>query len=85
MRPDPGQTTQPRANRAALGRPHSQPIIDAPYLSDSGGIDRAAMMEGLRVCAKIADAPPLKELLGVDVASARRDRDLRGDPRIGAQ
>ena len=42
----------------------TKPIIDPRYLSDSDGIDRAAMMEGLRVCAKIADAPPLKDLLG---------------------
>jgi choline dehydrogenase len=44
--------------------PTAKPIIDPRYLSDSDGIDRAAMMEGLRVCAKIADAPPLKDLLG---------------------
>jgi len=44
--------------------PAAKPIIDPRYLSDSDGIDRAAMMEGLRVCAKIADAPPLKDLLG---------------------
>ena len=44
--------------------PTAKPIIDPRYLSDSGGIDRAAMMEGLRMCAKIADAPPLKDLLG---------------------
>jgi choline dehydrogenase len=44
--------------------PTAKPIIDPRYLSDSDGIDRAAMMEGLRVCAKIADAPPLKDRLG---------------------
>src|ERR1700744_4178571 len=44
--------------------PTAKPIIDPRYLSDSDGIDRAAMMEGLRVCAKIADAPPLKDHLG---------------------
>jgi choline dehydrogenase len=44
--------------------PTAKPIIDPRYLSDSDGIDRAAMMEGLRMCAKIADAPPLKALLG---------------------
>ena len=44
--------------------PTAKPIIDPRYLSDSDGIDRAAMMEGLRVCAKIADAPPLRDLLG---------------------
>jgi choline dehydrogenase len=44
--------------------PTAKPIIDPRYLSDSDGTDRAAMMEGLRVCAEIAGAPPLKELLG---------------------
>ena len=44
--------------------PTAKPIIDPRYLADSGGIDRAAMMEGLRICVKIADAPPLKALLG---------------------
>jgi choline dehydrogenase len=44
--------------------PTAKPIIDPGYLSDSGGLDRAAMMEGLRMCAKIAEAPALKGLLG---------------------
>jgi choline dehydrogenase len=41
-----------------------KPVIDPRYLSDRDGLDRAAMMEGLRICLKVADAPPLKELLG---------------------
>jgi hypothetical protein len=49
---------------ASVVRLQPLPIIDPRYLSDSDGIDRAAMMEGLRVCAKIADAPPLKDRLG---------------------
>jgi choline dehydrogenase-like flavoprotein len=44
--------------------PTAKPIIDPRYLSDDGGRDRAAMMEGLRICAKMADAPPFNELLG---------------------
>jgi choline dehydrogenase len=44
--------------------PTAKPIIDPGYLSDRGGVDRAAMMEGLRMCAKIAQAPVLKSLLG---------------------
>jgi choline dehydrogenase-like flavoprotein len=44
--------------------PTAKPIIDPRYLSDSEGLDRAAMMEGLRVCAEIAGAPPMKDLLG---------------------
>jgi choline dehydrogenase len=43
--------------------PNDKPIIDPRYLSDPGGLDRAAMLEGLRMCAKIADAPPLAGLL----------------------
>jgi choline dehydrogenase len=44
--------------------PTAKPIIDPGYLSDRGGLDRAAMMQGLRMCAKIAEAPALKSLLG---------------------
>ncbi|HSS23654.1 MAG TPA: GMC oxidoreductase, partial [Mycobacterium sp.] len=44
--------------------PYAKPIIDPRYLSDASGLDRAAMMEGLRICARIADAPALKGLLG---------------------
>ncbi len=44
--------------------PHDKPVIDPRYLSDPGGVDRAAMMEGLRICARIAEAPALKGLLG---------------------
>ncbi|HTY33241.1 GMC family oxidoreductase [Mycobacterium sp.] len=44
--------------------PHAKPVIDPRYLSDPGGLDRAAMMEGLRICARIAEAPALKGLLG---------------------
>jgi choline dehydrogenase len=44
--------------------PNHKPIIDARYLSDPDGIDRAAMLEGLRMCAKIADAPALAGVLG---------------------
>ena len=44
--------------------PHAKPVIDPRYLSDPGGVDRAAMMEGLRICARIAAAPALEGLLG---------------------
>jgi choline dehydrogenase len=44
--------------------PHAKPRIEPRYLSDPGGVDRAAMMEGLRICARIAAAPALKGLLG---------------------
>jgi choline dehydrogenase len=41
-----------------------KPVIDPRYLSDRDSLDRAAMMEGLRICLKVAGAPPLKKLLG---------------------
>jgi choline dehydrogenase len=44
--------------------PQAKPVIEPRYLSDPGGVDRAAMMEGLRMCARIAEAPALKDLLG---------------------
>lgn len=44
--------------------PTAKPVIDPCYLSDSGGRDRAAIMEGLRICAKVADAPSLNSVLG---------------------
>ncbi|MFE9320640.1 GMC family oxidoreductase [Nocardia sp. NPDC052278] len=44
--------------------PLAKPVIDPRYLSDSGGVDRAAILAGLRMCAEIAEAPALKKLLG---------------------
>lgn len=44
--------------------PHDKPIIDPRYLSDPGGLDRAAMMAGLHMCAEIAKAPSLRDVLG---------------------
>ncbi|WP_072806250.1 GMC family oxidoreductase [Rhodococcoides yunnanense] len=53
--------------------PAAKPIIEPRYLSDPDGVDRAAMLEGLRVCTEIASRPALKGLLG-DIVR----------PRIGA-
>jgi choline dehydrogenase len=58
--------------------PHAKPIIDPRYLSDANGADRAAMMEGLRMCARIAAAPPLKGLLG-PIARPRNCAELNED------
>ena len=49
--------------------PTAKPIIDPHYLSDPGGEDRAAMMSGLRITAKIAAAPALNDVLGQDRAA----------------
>jgi choline dehydrogenase len=44
--------------------PKDKPVIDPQYLSDYGGRDRAALMAGLRICAGLAEAPALRDVLG---------------------
>lgn len=44
--------------------PLAKPIIDPRYLSDSDGVDRAAILSGLRTCARIAETPAMKTILG---------------------
>lgn len=44
--------------------PRDKPIIDPRYLTDPGGVDRAAVMAGLRICAKISQAPALEGVVG---------------------
>jgi choline dehydrogenase-like flavoprotein len=44
--------------------PFAKPVIDPRYLSDSEGVDRAAMLEGLRVTATIARSPALRDVVG---------------------
>ncbi|OZC60386.1 MULTISPECIES: GMC family oxidoreductase [Nocardiaceae] len=55
--------------------PLAKPIIDPRYLSDGDGADRAAMLEGLRVCNEIASQPALTGLLG-DIVRPRDAGDL---------
>ncbi|MCV6985217.1 GMC family oxidoreductase N-terminal domain-containing protein [Mycobacterium shinjukuense] len=55
--------------------PHAKPVIQPRYLSDPAGVDRAAMMAGLRMCARIAQAPALKGLLG-SIARPRQCAEL---------
>ena len=40
-----------------LRDPKDKPIIDPPYLSDDTGADWTALLAGLRICARIAEAP----------------------------
>ena len=42
----------------------AKPIIDPKYLTDPDGIDREAMLSGLRVTSKIVSSPALREILG---------------------
>jgi choline dehydrogenase-like flavoprotein len=48
----------------ASADPLAKPIIDPRYLTDDAGADRAALMEGLRITARIAQAPAMRALLG---------------------
>jgi choline dehydrogenase-like flavoprotein len=43
--------------------PLTKPVIDPRYLSDPDGADRAALMAGLRITARIADSPTMRGLL----------------------
>lgn len=43
--------------------PLAKPVIDPRYLSDDEGIDRAALMAGLRITARIAQSPTMQGLL----------------------
>lgn len=44
--------------------PEDKPIIDPRYLSDDDGADRATLLEGLRICARIAESPALRNVVG---------------------
>jgi choline dehydrogenase len=44
--------------------PAAKPIIDPCYLTDPDGVDRAAIMAGLRATVRIANSPALKDVIG---------------------
>lgn len=48
----------------ASADPHAKVLIDPRYLSDSGGADRTALMEGLRISHRIASTDALRHQLG---------------------
>jgi choline dehydrogenase-like flavoprotein len=43
--------------------PLAKPAIDPRYLTDADGVDRAALMAGLRITARIANSPTMRTLL----------------------
>ena len=65
--------------------PFAKPVIDPRYLSDSDGVDRAAMMEGLRVTATIARSPALRDVVGEVVRPLARHDIGRRDPGTGTR
>jgi choline dehydrogenase-like flavoprotein len=48
----------------ASADPLAKPLIDPRYLSDDAGEDRAALMEGLRITARIAESPAMRSVIG---------------------
>ncbi len=48
----------------ASADPNVKPVIDPRYLSDGAGEDRAALMEGLRITARIAECPGMRSVIG---------------------
>ncbi len=60
----------------ASADPTAKPVIDPRYLSDSDGVDRAAILSGLRTCARIAEAPALKAVLGDLIYPPKAPADL---------
>ena len=51
-----------------------KPIIDPQYLCDDAGVDRAALMAGLRMCVTIAGSPALKDLVGTIARPLRAEQ-----------
>jgi choline dehydrogenase-like flavoprotein len=66
--------------KPALRRPTRgfKPLIDPRYLSDDAGEDRAALMEGLRITARIAESPGMRDVLG-GIARPAGARELIGE------
>jgi choline dehydrogenase-like flavoprotein len=48
----------------ASADPKVKPLIDPRYLTDDAGADRAALMEGLRITARIAESPGMRDVIG---------------------
>lgn len=44
----------------ASGDPLAKPVIDPAYLSDPGGEDRRAMLDGLAICERILESPSMR-------------------------
>jgi choline dehydrogenase len=58
---------KPRSRGAVTLRsadPLAKPVINPRYLTDGEGADRAALLAGLRITARIADSPTMRGLLG---------------------
>ena len=80
---DPAEAAQPRQHLVAVTDPKDKPIIDPRYLTDEAGVDRATMMDGLRICARIAKSPALQDVIGTiaQAASAHRTSTTRRSKR----
>ncbi|RMI32584.1 GMC family oxidoreductase [Nocardia stercoris] len=56
--------------------PAAAPLVDPRYLSDPGGVDRAAMLAGLRLVHKILHTEPLGSKLGPLLQPKRAQAEL---------
>ena len=65
--------------------PLAKPIVDPRYLTDAEGADRAALMAGLRITARIAETPTMRGLLRGIARPAGATRTRRCDSRAGAR
>jgi choline dehydrogenase-like flavoprotein len=54
--------------------PMDKPIIDPQYLTDDAGVDRATLMEGLRICARIAESPALRDVISTIARPVAADK-----------
>jgi choline dehydrogenase-like flavoprotein len=54
--------------------PKDKPIIDPQYLTDDAGVDRATLMEGLRICARIAESPALRDVISTIARPVAADK-----------
>jgi choline dehydrogenase len=54
--------------------PKDKPIIDPQYLTEDAGADRATLMQGLQICARIAESPALRDVIGTITRPAGADK-----------
>jgi choline dehydrogenase len=54
--------------RLRSANPEDPPLIDHAYATDVDGADRAILVDGVRIAREIAAQPPLRDLLGDEIA-----------------
>ncbi len=67
--------------RLASPDPTIAPRIDHRYLSDPAGHDRGVLVDGVTLARELAAQPPLRDLIGAEVAPGR---DVRTEEEVSA-